>query len=164
WLRRVDSPALTRLALERHFPNHLIDALMEGRLTQAAREKHTRSQTINVLFSDVRDYTTLSEVLKAAGVLDLVNDWFAESQCVVRLRRLAPAAGVHGHRRQRERGVAAGVGDQGVPLRHPDRPGDGAGAASLRRGRDDAARPGEAEGETGRGAGVRGGRLEGPGG
>jgi adenylate cyclase len=84
WLRRVDAPALTRLALQRHFPDHLIAGLQEGRLTQRARRAATSCHTVTVLFSDVRDYTTLSEGLEPEEVLDLLNDWFAEVTRVIR--------------------------------------------------------------------------------
>jgi class 3 adenylate cyclase len=84
WLRQVDSPALTRLALERHFPSHLIDGLLEGRLTDKAKEEFTRSQPVTVLFSDVRNFTTLSEGLAPRAVVELLNEWFAEATQVIR--------------------------------------------------------------------------------
>jgi class 3 adenylate cyclase len=84
WLRQVDSPALTRLALERHFPGHLIDNLMAGRLTERALAEFTRSQPITVLFSDVRNYTAMSEGLAPAAVVELLNEWFAEATRVIR--------------------------------------------------------------------------------
>jgi class 3 adenylate cyclase len=78
-LRTVDAPALTRLALERHFPSHLVEGMLAGRLTRQETQKFTRPQTITVLFSDLRNYTKLSEGLKAEEVLKLLNDWFAEA-------------------------------------------------------------------------------------
>jgi class 3 adenylate cyclase len=84
WLRRVDSPALTRLALERHFPGHLIDGLLQGRLTEKAKEEFTRAQQVTVLFSDVRNYTALSEGLAPRAVVELLNEWFAEATRVIR--------------------------------------------------------------------------------
>jgi class 3 adenylate cyclase len=84
WLRRVDSPALTRLALERHFPDHLIDNLLAGRLTEKAMAEFTRSQQVTVLFSDVRNYTTMSEGLAPRAVVELLNEWFAEATRVIR--------------------------------------------------------------------------------
>jgi class 3 adenylate cyclase len=78
WLRRTDSPALMRMALQRHFPQHLLESLLEGHLTRRARADATREQVLTVLFSDIRDYTTLSEGLKPMEVLDLINEWFAE--------------------------------------------------------------------------------------
>jgi class 3 adenylate cyclase len=84
WLRRVDSPALTRLALERHFPGHLVNNLLEGRLTQKAMAEFTRSQQVTVLFSDVRNYTTMSEGLAPREVVEILNEWFAEATRVIR--------------------------------------------------------------------------------
>jgi class 3 adenylate cyclase len=84
WLREVDAPALTRLALRRHFPDHLVAAVQEGRLTHRARREASSSHEITVLFSDVRDYTSLSEGLDPRDVLDLLNGWFAEATRVIR--------------------------------------------------------------------------------
>jgi class 3 adenylate cyclase len=75
WLRTVDAPALTRLALERQFPEHLVDAILSGHLTRQL----TRRQEVAVLFSDVRDYTTMSEGLAPEEVVELLNEWFGEA-------------------------------------------------------------------------------------
>src|SRR5262249_3408420 len=78
WLRQTDSPALMRMALQRHFPNHLLDSLLEGHLTQKARADATSEDVLTVLFSDIRDYTAVSEGLKPKEGLELINEWFAE--------------------------------------------------------------------------------------
>ena len=80
WLRTVDTPNLVRLALERHFPSWLIDDMLGGRL----RKPPSRSQSIVVLFSDIRDYTTLTEGMEAEQVVQLLNEWFSEVTRIVR--------------------------------------------------------------------------------
>jgi len=84
WLRQVDSPALTRLALERHFPPHLIEQIIHGSLSQRDMERLTSKHTITVLFSDLRNYTRMSEGLKPEEVLDLLNEWFRDATRVIR--------------------------------------------------------------------------------
>jgi class 3 adenylate cyclase len=80
WLRTVDTPNLIRLALERHFPSWLIDDLLCGRL----RKPPSCSQPIAVLFSDIRDFTTLAEGLDADEVVQLLNEWFSEVARIIR--------------------------------------------------------------------------------
>lgn len=80
WLRTVDCPSLTRLALERHFPDHVVEGILSGRLETLA----THRQEVTVLFSDVRDYTTLSEALPPEQVVELLNEWFTEATRAVR--------------------------------------------------------------------------------
>jgi class 3 adenylate cyclase/tetratricopeptide (TPR) repeat protein len=80
WLRTVDTPNLVRLALERHFPSWLIDEMLEGRL----RRPPSRSQPIAVLFSDIRDFTTMTEGLGAEPIVQLLNEWFSEVARIVR--------------------------------------------------------------------------------
>ncbi len=80
WLRNVDTPNLVRLALERHFPSWLIDDMMGGRL----RKPPSRMQPIVVLFSDIRDFTALTEGLGAEEVVQLLNEWFSEATRIIR--------------------------------------------------------------------------------
>jgi class 3 adenylate cyclase len=80
WLRTVDAPGLTRLALEQHFPPWLIGDVLSGRMR---RTRATR-QPIAVLFSDVRDYTTMTEGLGPELVVEILNEWFAEATRVIR--------------------------------------------------------------------------------
>jgi len=80
WLRTVDTPNLVRLALERHFPSWLIDDMLGGRL----KNPPSRSQSVVVLFSDIRDYTTLTEGMEAELVVQLLNEWFSEVAKIIR--------------------------------------------------------------------------------
>ncbi len=79
WLRTVDSPSLTQLALEQHFPDFLVEGILGG-----LRRPPTRKQQATVLFSDIRDYTTLTEGLPAERVVELLNEWFTEATRVIR--------------------------------------------------------------------------------
>jgi class 3 adenylate cyclase len=74
WLRTVDTPNLFRLALERHFPSWLIDDMLGGRL----RKSPSPTQPIVVLFSDIRDYMTLTDGMEAEQVVQFLNEWFTE--------------------------------------------------------------------------------------
>lgn len=80
WLRTVDAPNLVRMSLERHFPSWLIDDLLGGRL----QKPPSRTQSIVVLFSDIRDYTMLTEGMRAEKVVDLLNEWFSEAARIIR--------------------------------------------------------------------------------
>jgi class 3 adenylate cyclase/tetratricopeptide (TPR) repeat protein len=80
WLRIVDTPNLMRLALERHFPSWLIDDMLDGRL----RKPPSCSQPIVVLFSDIRDFTALTEGLGADQIVQLLNEWFSEVARIIR--------------------------------------------------------------------------------
>lgn len=83
WLMKVDEPALTRLALQRHFPPQQVKSILERQLTREAIQKHTRRQRIAVLFTDIRNYTPLTEGLEPEEVLEILNDWLAEATRVV---------------------------------------------------------------------------------
>ncbi len=80
WLRTVDTPKLTRLALERHFPEHLIEEILGGKMR---RPRSTR-QEVAVLFSDIRDYTTMTEGLGPEEVVEILNEWFEEATRAIR--------------------------------------------------------------------------------
>jgi class 3 adenylate cyclase len=80
WLRTVDAPNLVRMSLERHFPSWLIDDMLGGRL----HKPPSRSQSIVVLFSDIRDYTLLTEGMRAEKVVELLNEWFSEAARIIR--------------------------------------------------------------------------------
>ncbi len=80
WLRSVDSPGLTRLALERHFPSWLVEDILGGRM----KKPPTRKQEVAVLFSDVRGYTNLTEGLPPEEVVELLNEWFGEATRAIR--------------------------------------------------------------------------------
>lgn len=80
WLRTVDAPGLTRLALERHFPAWVVEDILGGRM----RRPETRRQELAVLFSDVRDYSTMTEGLPPEQIVELLNEWFTEATRVIR--------------------------------------------------------------------------------
>ncbi len=80
WLRTVDSPNLTRMALERYFPSWLIDRMLENGL----RRLPSRHQKVAVLFTDIRDFTSLTEGLGPETLVELLNEWFSEASRIVR--------------------------------------------------------------------------------
>jgi class 3 adenylate cyclase len=80
WLRTVDAPGLTRLALQRHVPGYLVEEVLSGRM---ARPKPTR-QEVTVLFCDARNYTHLSEGLEPEMVVELLNEWFGVATRAIR--------------------------------------------------------------------------------
>src|SRR4051812_8691078 len=80
WLRTVDTPKLTRLDLEPHFPEHLVEELLGGRM----RRPHSARQEVAVLFCDIRDYTTLTEGLGPEEVVEVLNEWFEEATRAIR--------------------------------------------------------------------------------
>jgi class 3 adenylate cyclase len=80
WLRTVDQPALVRLALERQLPPPLVQDVLSGKLVP----RQARLQRLTVLFSDLRDYTTLAERTEPAQLVELLNEWFTEATRAVR--------------------------------------------------------------------------------
>ena len=80
WLHQVDCPSLTRLALEQHLPDHVVEGILSGRLSRRVSHK----QEVTVLFCDVRNYTTLSEGLPPEQVVELLNEWFTEATRAIR--------------------------------------------------------------------------------
>jgi class 3 adenylate cyclase len=80
WLRTVDRPSLVRLALERHLPPPLVQDVLDGKLVP----REPRKQRLTVLFSDLRDYTTLAEKMEPGELVELLNDWFSEATRAVR--------------------------------------------------------------------------------
>lgn len=80
WLRTVDRPSLVRLALERHLPPPLVQDVLDGKLVP----REPRKQRLTVLFTDLRDYTTLAEKMEPGELVELLNDWFSEATRAVR--------------------------------------------------------------------------------
>jgi class 3 adenylate cyclase len=80
WLRTVDQPALVRLALERHLPAPLVQDVLNGSLVP----REPCIQRLTVLFCDLRDYTTLSERIPPATLVELLNEWFSEATRAIR--------------------------------------------------------------------------------
>jgi class 3 adenylate cyclase/tetratricopeptide (TPR) repeat protein len=79
WLRTVDQPNLTRFALQRHLPEHLIDQILNGELTVPK----PRNQELAVLFCDIRDYTQISEGMQPEEIFELINEWFSEATVAI---------------------------------------------------------------------------------
>jgi class 3 adenylate cyclase len=79
WLQSVDSGSMTRLALLQHLPDFVVQGVLAGGL----RRVPSRTQEVAILFSDIRDYTTMSEGLSADEVFRLLNEWFTEATRVV---------------------------------------------------------------------------------
>ncbi len=80
WLHQVDCPSLTRLALEQHLPDHVVEGILNGRLSRRVSHK----QEATVLFCDVRNFTPLSEGLPPEQVVELLNEWFTEATRAIR--------------------------------------------------------------------------------
>lgn len=80
WLRRVDHPGLTRLALERHLPAHLVHQVLAGELNLPAPQR----QEVSVLFNDICGFTPLAEGLEPEQVVELLNEWFSEATVAIR--------------------------------------------------------------------------------
>jgi adenylate cyclase len=80
WLRTVDTPKLMRLALERHFPEHLVDEILRGGM----RRPRSARQEVAVLFSDIRGYTAMTEGLGPEEVVEVLNEWFTEATRAIR--------------------------------------------------------------------------------
>ena len=80
WLRTVDAPGLTRLALQRHVPGYLVEDVLNGRM----QRPRPRRQMVTVLFCDARNYTTLSEGLDPEEVVELLNEWFTVATRAIR--------------------------------------------------------------------------------
>ena len=80
WLRTVDAPGLTRLALERHVPGHLVEEILSGRMCRPRPKR----QVVTVLFCDAMNYTTLSEGLDPEQVVELLNEWFTAATRAIR--------------------------------------------------------------------------------
>jgi adenylate cyclase len=80
WLRPIAQASLVRLALSRHVPDHMLEDILNGKLTTVP----PRAQQVAVLFSDIRGYTALTERCTPAEVLGLLNEWLVEVTRVIR--------------------------------------------------------------------------------
>ena len=75
WLRSVDHPRLTRVAIERHLPAPMVEQILSGEL----RLPKPAKQPLTILFSDLRGFTTLSENEEPEFVVELLNEWFSDA-------------------------------------------------------------------------------------
>ena len=75
WLRGVDQPRLTRVAIERHVPDSVVDQILSGELSLPKPTK----KRLTTLFCDLRGFTSLSEKQQPEEVVDLLNEWFSEA-------------------------------------------------------------------------------------
>ena len=84
WMRRKDQPGLMKLALSRHFPPFLVDNIIQGEsMSPAQLRQQTRRQDITVLFTDIRNFTSISRTLEPDDLLAMLNSWFRDATRIV---------------------------------------------------------------------------------
>jgi adenylate cyclase len=69
-LQRVAAEANSREKLGRYFSPNIVQRLLEN-----AEDAVPESRTISVLFSDIRDFTSMSEQLTATQVVNMLNEY-----------------------------------------------------------------------------------------
>jgi adenylate cyclase len=70
-LQRVAAEATSRAKLGRYFSPNVVQRLLDETGTRGTPE----SKTVSVLFSDIRDFTAMSEQLSPSGVVALLNEY-----------------------------------------------------------------------------------------
>jgi len=65
----------TRIAFARYVPADIMDELIYGSSKKTTMSEH---RNVTVLFSDIRDFTGISEHSQAQSVVDFLNTWFAK--------------------------------------------------------------------------------------
>lgn len=84
WMQRKDNSGTLKLALSRSFPPFLVDDIIEGNLlSPGQRKEHSRRQDLTVLFTDIRDFTVISQSMAPDDLLDMLSDWFRETTKIV---------------------------------------------------------------------------------
>jgi len=84
WMQRKDNAGTIKLALSRSFPPFLVDDIIGGNLlSPGQRKEHSRRQDLTVLFTDIRDFTVISQSMAPDELLDMLSDWFRETTKIV---------------------------------------------------------------------------------
>ena len=77
WMSQKDNSGMLKLALSRCFPPFLVDDIVRGdMLSPLERKRHSRRQDITVLFTDIRDFTVISQTMAPDELLAMLSDWF----------------------------------------------------------------------------------------
>lgn len=84
WMSQKDNSGMLKLALSRCFPPFLVDDIVSGdMLSPMERKRHSRRQDITVLFTDIRDFTVISQTMEPDELLAMLSDWFRETTKIV---------------------------------------------------------------------------------
>jgi len=84
WMQRKDNAGTIKLALSRSFPPFLVDDIIQGNLLSPRQRKdHSRRQDLTVLFTDIRDFTVISQSMAPDDLLDMLSDWFRDTTKIV---------------------------------------------------------------------------------
>ena len=84
WMSQKDNSGMLKLALSRCFPPFLVDDIVRGdMLSPMERKRHSRRQDITVLFTDIRDFTVISQTMAPDELLAMLSDWFRETTKIV---------------------------------------------------------------------------------
>ena len=84
WMSQKDNSGMLKLALSRCFPPFLVDDIVRGdMLSPLERKRHSRRQDITVLFTDIRDFTVISQTMAPDELLAMLSDWFRETTKIV---------------------------------------------------------------------------------
>ena len=66
---------MTERVLKRYVPPRLIDEILAGRLSM---ENEAESRTITVMFTDLKGFTSASEMISPEDLANLLNDYLTE--------------------------------------------------------------------------------------
>jgi class 3 adenylate cyclase/tetratricopeptide (TPR) repeat protein len=79
-IQGLDSQALLRVLISRYLPKQIIPSFFQG----GGEVLEPQRRNISILFSDIRDFTKLSEKLPAEDVVSILDDYFREMVDVVK--------------------------------------------------------------------------------